>query len=69
MSEYTVGKQPCENYKPHKDEHGLDNVHCCWFCTQEDRTVSSCENCLTDHHEGGYETCEHDGCSCGKMGD
>ncbi len=61
MSEFTIGNQPCLDYKPTRDIYGA-NVHEC-FCPFIDgqpkcgKQVSFCENCHTDHHENGSETC------------
>ena len=64
MRDYTVGQQPCQNFKQRMDgnENAMwGNVHECYCghskgngCT---KTVSFCENCYKDHHEGGYENC------------
>ncbi len=66
MIKYEVGQQPCKNFKQ-KMTGEFGNVHEC-YCGHSigngcDKTVSFCENCFTDHHEGGYETC-----SCGGAG-
>lgn len=56
-TDYTVGQQPCQDLKRQRDGncHGeWANAHCCYKC---DMTVSYCENCNRDHHEGGYECC------------
>jgi hypothetical protein len=63
MTDFTVGEQPCQDYKPGLGIHGFANVHECFgpFDGRMPRVcygrVSNCENCHTDHHSGGYETC------------
>ena len=53
---YETGKQPCNKFKPADDLFtGSGNVHECYQC--ETGRVSFCENCCTDHHTNGYETC------------
>ena len=62
MSNYTVGKQPCQNFHAKDQAWWGGNVHECFGpfdgrpkgCTG---TVSFCSNCHCDHHSGGYETC------------
>ena len=66
MAGYTVGKQPCSDFKPRREANAYgewNNVHCCIYCTQDEEdqtkgTVSYCENCHLDHHSGGYGVCE-----------
>ena len=58
------GWQPCANYSPHDDMlPGAGNEHEC-YCRKNgsscEGAVSSCRTCGTDHHSGGYESC--DGC-------
>jgi len=62
---YTVGVQPCSNFMPRQDMY-RDNIYECFGpydnkpsnvqnpCRQ---TVSFCENCYSDHHVNGWETC------------
>ena len=63
MIDFTIGEQPCQDYKPGLGIHGFANVHECFgpFDGRFPRVcygrVSYCENCHTDHHSGGYETC------------
>ncbi len=71
MSAYTEGRQPCADFKPHRDGNGYaewDNVHCCYGPYPKDPddqfgsdqcngTVSFCENCNSDHHAKGWDTC------------
>ena len=66
MTDYTKGEQPCKHYKPQMDgnEYAVwENAHECFGFRQSrdgaicHSTVSFCENCRFDHHEGGYETC------------
>lgn len=55
---FTVGKQPCQDFKPEQDGNGLatwDNRHEC-YCGCG-KTTSFCLTCYKDHHEDGYETC------------
>ena len=55
---YTVGKQPCDNFKPQMEanEYAMwENLHQCYRCGGE---VSFCLNCYKDHHKNGYETCK-----------
>jgi len=58
---YTIGKQPCQNLlRSDADIAALGkgnrrNVHQCPVC-EGNRTW--CENCSTDHHDGGWETCK-----------
>ena len=57
-NKYTVGRQPCDNYKAQKDGNAYniwDNVHECFI--GDGCTVSFCENCYSDHHSNGYESC------------
>ncbi len=61
MSKYEVGQQPCKNFKQQMTGE-FGNVHEC-YCGHSigngcDKTVSFCENCNIDHHEGGYESCQ-----------
>lgn len=54
---YTIGKQPCENFKAQIEGNAYaiwDNEHQCYKCGG---IVSFCENCGYDHHANGYETC------------
>jgi len=55
---YVTGKQPCGSFDPKLEANAYGmwrNVHECVFCGS---TVSYCENCHRDHHEGGYENCK-----------
>lgn len=45
--------QPCENFR---EENYMYNVHECPLCGGRRRF---CENCATDHHDGGWQTCNH----------
>jgi len=59
MSEYEIGQQPCDNFTPQMESNAYatwTNEHQCYRCGG-DVTVSFCENCMRDHHSGGYETC------------
>lgn len=58
---YTAGDQPCRNLcRGDADVMALGpgngmNVHQCPKC-EGNRTW--CDNCHTDHHDGGWETCK-----------
>lgn len=61
-NEFTIGKQPCQNYTPREADiaaahgSGMANVHECYHGCDHGR-VSFCENCNTDHHAGGWDSC------------
>jgi len=67
MNKYEEGKQPCQAFKPKRDGNGYaewDNVHCCYGPYDDSlpkhrcaATVSFCENCYSDHHACGWNTC------------
>ncbi len=58
---YEIGGQPCKNLlRGDADimalgEGNRSNVHQCPKC-EGNRTW--CENCYSDHHDGGWETCK-----------
>lgn len=58
---YTVGEQPCQDLLrgdadiPALGDGNRRNVHQCPIC-EGNRTW--CDNCHTDHHDGGWETCK-----------
>ena len=70
---YTIGRQPCADFKPEIDDYlrlragFLGNVHSCagpFDARGHDprfpdceASVSHCDNCHADHHEGGFECC------------
>lgn len=61
---FDKGKQPCEDFNPKKDDWHMTNIHECYGPLKDGKmqkncqwTVSFCQNCYTDHHENGYETC------------
>jgi len=57
MSDFSSGKQPCQNLKRQLEENEYviwPNVHICLICG---KLVSYCENCRKDHHVDGYESC------------
>lgn len=59
--EYEKGCQPCGSYTPRLTEYG-SSVHECYSPRADgerccEGKVSFCENCRTDHHSGGYQTC------------
>ncbi len=53
---YQVGRQPCYALRrgPSDVVPGAQNEHQCMVCGGR---VSWCENCMTDHHENGWDTC------------
>jgi hypothetical protein len=66
---FETGKQPCAAFYPRDDGFGMGNLHDCYgpydaqghvpgapYCGSK---VSLCENCLSDHHAGGWQTCGH----------
>jgi hypothetical protein len=60
MNSYTVGEQPCQDFKPQQDGNMYatwDNVHECYRCKSATASVSFCLTCNRDHHSNGYETC------------
>lgn len=58
---YTIGRQPCQNLlRGDADIAALGegnrmNVHQCPIC---EGLRTWCDNCHTDHHDGGWETCK-----------
>jgi hypothetical protein len=70
---YTIGRQPCADFQPQQDDYlgaisGFSgNVHSCagpFDASGHDPrfpdcegTVSHCDNCHYDHHEGGFARC------------
>lgn len=58
---FTVGKQPCEAFlRGDADIAALgignrQNLHQCPKCCGN---RAWCDNCHTDHHDGGWETCK-----------
>jgi hypothetical protein len=62
--DFTAGRQNCHDYRPSLNEWGMPNVHECCFCKTKEGTVSFCESCMRDHHDGGLDNCEHIGCGC-----
>lgn len=70
MANYTIGQQPCNNYIPQMEANEYAtwaNVHDCYCGHSKGKrcegTVSFCENCNSDHHSNGYESCQ-----CGGKG-
>jgi len=60
---FTVGRQPCWTFRE-KMETPLGNRHECYgpWDVKEPKplcgmTVSFCDNCAMDHHEGGWNMC------------
>jgi hypothetical protein len=70
---YRIGRQPCADFKPEIDDYlrlragFLGNIHSCagpFDAHGHDprfpdcqASVSHCDNCHYDHHEGGFERC------------
>ena len=63
---FTEGRQPCAAFKPQRDGNGYatwDNIHECFGPFDDSGrercggSVSFCENCYSDHHSGGWNTC------------
>jgi len=55
---YEVGEQPCDTFKPTRNEYYGHNVeHQCPNC--EGFRVF-CRNCSRDHHAGGWGPCNRD---------
>lgn len=57
--EYTLGRQPCRELKRGRGNIAaapeVPNVHECYLGCG--KTVTFCDNCCRDHHEGGYDSC------------
>jgi hypothetical protein len=56
-TEFTIGRQPCQNFRPQIEANEYaqwENRHECPRCG---KTRSFCLNCHSDHHEDGWETC------------
>ena len=60
MSRFEDGDQPCNDYTPQSGSMpGVANRHSCYgggagACAF---SVSFCEKCAKDHHEGGWDNC------------
>ncbi len=58
---FKIGRQPCNNFlRGDADIAALGpdnrlNLHQCPKC---EGNRAWCDNCLTDHHDGGWETCK-----------
>jgi len=58
---FTIGEQPCQSFlRGDADIAALGpgnrmNLHQCPKCWGN---RAWCENCSTDHHDGGWETCK-----------
>lgn len=58
---FTVGRQPCDNFlRGDADIAALGegnhmNLHQCPKC---EGNRAWCDNCHSDHHDGGWETCK-----------
>jgi len=73
---FSKGWQPCKDFKGRMEANAhavWENRHECFgkdrngkYC---DKLVSYCENCSTDHHENGYETCASRCKKCGTNGE
>lgn len=48
-----TGDQPCDDFDPGED--AMYNYHECPGCSKIRRF---CDKCITDHHSGGWDTCE-----------
>jgi len=68
VNKFSVGRQPCQNFKAQRESNGYgswNNVHECYGPWGDERaheercsgTVSFCDNCKSDHHSDGYDTC------------
>lgn len=63
--DFTSGRQPCENFDPKIEYFGTNHHECFGPYDKEARAtglrcvalVSFCEQCTTDHHEGGWGAC------------
>ena len=67
MSEYTLGRQPCDKFHPMPNEHGTYDRHICPECGE---LRVFCENCCRDHHENGWAECwklKNDADLCGRL--
>ena len=54
---FITGEQPCNNFQQQQEANAhaqWGNEHQCYKCGG---IVSFCNNCHTDHHKNGYETC------------
>ena len=49
--------QPCWYFRYEPDEWHMRRKHQCPLC---EGWRSFCESCFTDHHEGGWNSCNHD---------
>ncbi len=57
MSRTETECQPCDDFKEHDDGMGMfGNRHSCVWCGSG--TVSFCDNCASDHHVGGWQSCD-----------
>lgn len=58
--EYKEGQQPCDNFIPSEIGRlpsGGMSTHCCPRCLSEYGVRIFCDNCKSDHHKNGWETC------------
>ena len=55
VSNFSVGRQPCQNFEPKRGGMSVRKEHQCPTC---DGTRCECANCNNDHHEGGWCSCE-----------
>ena len=64
---FTLGRQPCNNFRRgDADIAALGpgnrrNLHQCPKCWGN---RAWCDNCLSDHHDGGWETCKPGAYDC-----
>ena len=63
VSVYTIGNQPCENFKRGDADvaaMGEGNGHNTYQCPVCWGRRAWCDNCNSDHHEHGWDTCHTD---------
>lgn len=61
VSVYTVGRQPCSDFlRGDADVMALGdgNRRNCHQCPECEGRRAFCDNCNTDHHEHGWESCK-----------
>ena len=60
-SRYTVGEQPCENFRRSDADVaalGAGNGMDCHQCPICEGNRAHCINCNIDHHDNGWESCK-----------
>lgn len=68
-SAFTVGEQPCQDFKPRLAGNNYaqwDNRHQCYRCGD---LVSFCLSCSKDHHAEGYAACRATKLTCNMHSD